>query len=103
MLTANDGAKRGAWQPVISNGRLDGVASASNGELHGVRLLSALYSPHVLGFATVERDPPLSCTFSSLNGSSGFSSKTVVSWPVAGSGVTVPLTLTSTPWPASVR
>ena len=62
-----------------------------------------VYSPHTLGLATVEREPPLSCSFSSLKGSSGFSSKSVVSCPVTGSGVTVPLILTSTPWPSNVR
>ncbi len=36
------GANRGGWQPVISNGKLDGVAASSNGALHGVSSLSAL-------------------------------------------------------------
>ncbi len=51
----------------------------------------------------MEREPPLSCTRSSLNGSSGFFSKVVVSWPVTGFGETEPLILISTPCPASVR
>src|SRR3954447_11186909 len=72
-----------------------GVASAL--PEYGVILLVVAAVPQASGFASVAAGPPFSLSLNSVNGTCGVSAKVVLSWPVAGSGVTVPLSRTDKP------
>ena len=82
----------------------NGVAGGpDSGALHGVRALVVVASPQVCAFASGASGPPVSLSFSSLNGSCGFSWNVVVSCPVLGFASTFPWSLTITPDPATSR
>src|SRR3954451_19150502 len=68
--------------------------------LHGVSVATICLVPHVGGFASTACGPPLKLSSNFVNGTCGRSSKTVVIWPVFGSSLTSPASLTCTPWPA---
>ena len=72
-----------------------GLASAA--PLHGVRDAVAVWLPQSCGLLRMAAGPPRKERAKDENGTCGRLSKTVVSWPVFGSGVTVPGSLIFTP------
>jgi hypothetical protein len=54
--------------------------------------------PQMSGLATDVSTPRLKCSARLVNGCSGFSLNTVVTWPVTGLGVTSAFTRTETPY-----
>ena len=63
----------------------------------GVKLVEPVGVPQISGLATEVSAPRLKCSVRFVNGCSGFSLNTVVSWPVTSLGITSPLTRTETP------
>src|ERR1700730_14217418 len=84
-------------QPEIANGE-EAVAGASEVELQGVRALIVVKDPQLCGLASGARAPPLSLSFSSLNGCCGAFAKGVRVWPGSrpASRLCCPLPPTST-------
>src|ERR1039457_6845207 len=67
------------------------------GVLHGVRSALVVAAPHVCGLASGARGPPFNLSFSSSNGSCGFSLNVAVSCPVCVLAATLPGILMITP------
>src|ERR1700689_826000 len=95
-----------AAHPPIAN-ELDGVASGVPGVPlaslcdHGSRTEVVVNVPHVCGFATGARGPPLKWIFSSPNASCGASLNVPVSCPVTEFAATVPGIFAITPEPST--
>ena len=83
------------------NGLLD--CTADSEPFHDVNMAVAVFSPHVGGVTSAARGPPSKWTFMCENGICGLSSNVVVSWPVMGSGSTLPGSLITTPGPLATR
>ena len=75
---------------------LDGVFAPV--PLKGVREVVVMAVPHTSGLATGASAPSFKCRVTLVNGCSGFSENTAVSWPVASLGMTSPLRRTDTPY-----
>src|SRR3954451_3567226 len=81
--------------PGVAAGRVYGFEMPA----YGVIELVVGAAPHASGVASVAFGPGLRFRTKSLNGTCGVSAKVVVSWPVPGSGVTVPFSRTDSPKP----
>src|SRR5689334_1705675 len=89
-------AGQGAPAPSFEIEKLScGVPSAP--PLHGVRSAVAVWLPQSCGLLRIAVGPPRKLSANDVNGTCGRLSNTVVSWPLLGSGVTVPGSLIFTP------
>src|SRR5882724_1762383 len=66
--------------------------------VNGVNVVAAALASHFRLFASGASGPPLRWMTTLVKGCSGFSLKTVVSWPVVSLGTVSPLTRTITPY-----
>ncbi len=82
----------------LSTVNASAIVADVSGFASGVRVASVVAGPHASGLATGASAPPLNCSFTFVNGCSGFSENIVVSWPVVSLGVTSPFTRTDTPY-----
>ncbi len=94
---ANDGAKPSAqFEPIAK--LEEGVASGpDSGADQGIKSDVVVNVPHACGVASSPRSPPKNLSFSSLNGSCGFSLNTPVICPVSGFVLSSPGIFTSVP------
>jgi hypothetical protein len=96
-VTDGANAVRAQSAPSIAN-EVEAVAGAPP---HGMTATLLVCGPHCAALASSARAPPLNAMESRENGTCGWLSKTVVIWPVVGSVLTEPASLTSAPWPAA--
>ena len=76
---------------------LEEVWEGANGDVKRVTSVDVVALVHLTGFATGASAPPLKLRIALPSGCSGFSEKTVVTWPVASFGKASPLIRTDTP------
>ena len=103
LCVQEKGSGEGQAPPLPSASRaklLEGLLGGANGEVNGVSVVAVVAVPQESGFAIGARAPPVKLRIAFPSGCSGFSGKTVVTWPVAGLGVVSPLIRTETPYRA---
>jgi hypothetical protein len=84
----------GEGHPPVANGV---ELSAAGWPVYGVKRASTCPVPHASGLASGAGGPPSNRMTRSLNGSGGLPANVASRRPVAGLGVTRPLSLTDTP------
>ena len=95
-----NGCEAGHGEPLLSRLVVKGLDGVAGGlPLYGVSCDIVVYVPHACGLLRTAFGPPRKRSLNSLNGSSGRESKVAVSWPVSGSALTCPFSLTSSPNP----
>src|SRR5437764_9779311 len=95
-VSGSGGAQEAPPGPVLISKLVDGLADATP-SAHGVNSEVVAYVPHLPGVLTEARPSSKKCSLRSSKGSWGVFANVDVSWPVIGSGVTLPASLTRIP------